>query len=216
MNTLIALLGGTFDPIHIGHLRAALEARAALNADVVRLLPNADPPHRQTPKVSARQRAELCAAAIEGLPGLELDLRELARQGPSYTVETLRELRAELGGEVSLALLMGADAFVGLPTWHQWARIPDLAHLVVLNRPDSPTHLPPVLETELARRGTAEASDLRRTPAGRILRLEIPPLQISATELRAKLAAGSEVRFLVPDAVRDRILSEGWYRARGA
>jgi len=119
----LALLGGTFDPVHVGHLRAAIEAREALRADEIRLLPCAVPPHREQPAVGPEQRLQMLQAAIAGIPGLRADARELQRSGPSYTYDTLISLRAEIGEQRPLVLVLGADAFAGLPTWHRWREI---------------------------------------------------------------------------------------------
>lgn len=213
MTRPIAILGGTFDPIHVGHLRAAIEARELLGAEELRLLPCALPPHRQTPQVDAQSRLRLVQAAIAKQPGLVVDPRELNRQGPSYTFDTLLELRAELGASRPLVCVLGIDAFLGLPSWHRWNELCDLAHLAVLSRPDMHTLIDPRLEQMLAERSVASSADLAALPAGRILRLEIPALPISSTLLRHRLAEGRNVSFLVPEAVADMIASQGWYGA---
>jgi len=131
----IGIFGGTFDPIHIGHLRMALELKEQLGLDEMRLLPCHQPPHRDAPQVSSVQRVEMLRIALQDCPELQLDERELLRDKPSYTYDTLMELRAELGSEVSLVLCMGEDAFAGLPTWYRWQELIRLAHLVVIARP---------------------------------------------------------------------------------
>ena len=130
----IAILGGTFDPVHLGHLRVAWEAAEALDAQV-RLMPAHLPPHRPAPVANAQQRVRMLQAALAGQDRLVLDTRELQREGPSYTVDTLRELRAESAASQPLILLLGSDAFAGLPTWHEWRVLFDLAHIGVLSRP---------------------------------------------------------------------------------
>lgn len=212
----IALLGGTFDPIHVGHLRAAIEAREALDADEIRLLPCALPPHRATPAVNAAQRLEMLRLAIVGLDQVSCDPRELSRRGPSYTFDTLLSIRAEVGPEQPLVLVLGADAFAGLPSWHRWREIISMAHIAVLSRPDAHGLIDPRLEELLASAGTADQGCLSRMPSGRLLRLEIPPLPVSSTLIRARLREGRSVRYLVPDAVIDLILARGWYDAGGA
>ncbi len=199
MSRPLGVFGGTFDPVHLGHLRAAWEAAEALDAEV-HLMPAHVPPHRPQPVASPAARLALLRAALRGQTRLLLDERELRRQGPSYTVDTLRELRAEIGAQRPLLLLLGADAFAGLPTWHEWRALFALAHLVVMTRPGHAAALPAALETEWQRRGSDDALDLRTAPAGRVLRLGITALDISATAVRAQLAAGREPRYLLSDA----------------
>ncbi len=212
----LALLGGTFDPVHVGHLRAAIEAREALSAEEVRLLPCAVPPHREQPVAAPAQRLQMIEAAIAGLPGLRADARELQRSGPSYTYDTLVSVRAEIGDARPLVLIVGADAFAGLPTWHRWRELVDLAHVAVLARPDAHGLIDPRLEELLASSGTADPGQLARRPAGRVLRLQIPPLPVSSTLIRTRLQEGRSVRFLVPDPVLQMIAAEGWYAGRAA
>jgi nicotinate-nucleotide adenylyltransferase len=199
MSRPIALLGGTFDPVHLGHLRAAWEAAEALDAEVF-LMPANVPPHRAQPVASAAQRVALLRAALAGQQRLLLDERELRRSGPSYTVDTLRELRNEVGAHRPLVLLLGADAFAGLPTWHAWRELFQQAHIVVMTRPGHPCEWVAELEVEWQARRSDDALDLRTRAAGRIHALAITPLEISATAVRAQLAAGREPRWLLPDA----------------
>lgn len=196
----IAILGGTFDPVHIGHLRVAMEASEALDAPV-RLMPAHVPPHRLAPVASAVQRVAMLRVALAGQDHLQLDTRELDRSEPSYTVDTLRQMRKEFGVEQSLILLLGADAFAGLPTWHEWRALFDLAHIAVMTRPGHDARLPVELATEIAPRRARAASDLRTTPCGKVLDLPVTPLEISASAVRALLAAGRDPRWLVPDAL---------------
>jgi nicotinate-nucleotide adenylyltransferase len=207
----IALFGGTFDPVHVGHMRAAIEAREALGADQLRLLPCALPPHREQPSVGPAERLELLRLAVDGIPGLSCDDRELQRRGPSYTVDTLISVRAELGSDRPLVLVLGADAFAGLPTWHRWREIVGFAHIAVLTRPDAHGLIDPHLEELLASAGTADPRSLAQAPAGLVLRLQIPPMPLSSTLIRARLRQGRSVRFLVPDRTLDLIHTRGWY-----
>lgn len=197
----LAIFGGTFDPIHNAHLRVAWEAAEALDADV-RLLPASVPPHRDQPVGSARQRAALVRAALAGQDRLVLDTRELQRDGPSYTIDTLLELREEIGATRPLVLLIGADAFAGLPSWHRWRELFDHAHIGVLTRPGHDGGaLPNELRTKIASRRCSDARALRESPSGRVLPIAVTPLEISASEVRALLATGREPRWLVPDAL---------------
>ena len=198
--TPIAILGGTFDPVHLGHLRVAWEAAEALGAQV-RLMPANTPPHRPAPVANAQQRVRMLEAALAGQDRLVLDTRELRRDGPSYTVDTLRELRSESSASQSLILLLGADAFAGLPTWHDWRQLFDLAHMVVLTRPGHTLELPAELAVEIAPRQTSDSQQLREMPAGKLLNLPVTPLEISASAVRALLASSREPRWLLPDVL---------------
>jgi nicotinate-nucleotide adenylyltransferase len=199
--TPLALLGGTFDPVHNAHLRVAWEAAEMLGAEV-RLLPASVPPHRDQPRADARQRTALVRASLAGQTRLTLDTRELQREGPSYTIDTLVELRGEIGAERPLVLLVGADAFAGLATWHRWRELFDHAHIGVLTRPGhDAAALPTELRTKIASRRCADAASLCESPCGRVLPIPVTPLDVSASQVRALLAAGREPRWLVPDAL---------------
>jgi nicotinate-nucleotide adenylyltransferase len=198
----LAIFGGTFDPIHIGHLRAAWEASEALGAEV-RIVPAKIPPHRPQPVASAPERAAMLRAALAGQQRLELDLRELEREGPSYTFDTLASLRAEFGNERPLVLLIGADAFAGLSEWHRWRELFGLAHICVLTRPAQIPAMSEMLAAEVAARKTESLATLRGTPAGKVLDMVVSALGISATRIRGLLAEGREPRWLVPQALID-------------
>ena len=208
--TPLGIFGGTFDPIHYGHLRTAFELLQVLRLAEVRFLPAGQPPHRDTPRCDARRRLEMVQAAVADQPGFAVDDRELRRDGPSYTVTTLRELRAEMPGR-SLCLIIGMDAFLGLPEWHEWRAILDLAHLVVAHRPGWSLPQEGLMADLLAERGTASAEDLCSSPAGLIHVHGVTPLEISSTDLRELIVAGRDPRYLVPDAVRALILESGCY-----
>ena len=197
----LAILGGTFDPVHNAHLRVAWEAAERLDAEV-RLIPANVPPHRDQPVASARERAAILRAALAGQDRLVLDERELGREGPSWTIDTLIELRDEIGEERPLVLLVGADAFLGLPSWHRWGEMFDYAHIGVLTRPGHEiATLPTELRIKVASRRTNDPAALRETPSGRVLPMPVTPLEISATWIRDVLAAGGEPRYLMPDSV---------------
>ncbi len=208
----IGLLGGTFDPIHIGHLRGAVEVAEQFALDELRLIPSARPPHRSTPQVSAQQRLDMVRLAVQGVPPLCVDDRELRRDRPSWTIDTLESLRTELGDGVQLLLLLGWDAFCGLPTWHRWQELLDHCHILVLQRPDADSDAPEALRDLLAARSVTDPQALRG-PAGQIAFVWQMPLAVSATQLRERLAAGRSIRFLVPDAVLTYIHAHGLYRA---
>jgi len=207
----LALFGGTFDPVHLGHLSVAWEAAELLDAEV-RLLPVNVPPHRPPPIASAAQRVAMLRAALQGQSRLALDTRELDRDGPSYTIDTLRGLRAEQGHR-PLVLLLGADAFAGLCGWHRWRELFEVAHIGVLSRPGIAATLPPVLADEIAGRRVADAAALHAAPAGAVLELAVTPLEISATRIRELLAAGRDPRYLVPSGLFDTPALLAPYRA---
>lgn len=211
----IGLLGGTFNPVHIGHLRAALEVVEFLRLDELRLVPSARPPHRETPQVSAEQRLAMVALAVADEPALSVDDRELRRDKPSYTVDTLESLRAELAADDQVFLLLGWDAFCGLPSWHRWQELLDHCHLLVLQRPDADSEAPEALRDLLAARSVSDPLVLAG-PGGQISFIWQNPLAISATQIRQLLAVGRSVRFLLPDAVLAYIHAHGLYRAPNA
>lgn len=219
MNAPLGILGGTFDPIHCGHLELAREVRAALHLAAVRLIPAGDPPHRAAPVATAAQRLAMVELAIEGAPDLEADGREVDRPGRSYTVTTLESLRRE-APDRPLALIVGADAFAGFPEWHRWPELFLLAHIVVVMRPGRAVDdaLPPALAAEWARRHTTEQQVLHATACGAILVQAITPHDISASAIRAQLARGSPgvaaVRGLLPPAVLAYIDRNQLYRPR--
>jgi len=192
----LALFGGTFDPVHLGHLSVAWEAAELLDAEV-RLMPANVPPHKAAPLASAEQRVAMLDAALRGQDRLAVDARELRRDGPSYTYDTLCELRAEVGAR-PLVLLLGVDAFAGLPGWHRWRELFDVAHLGVLSRPGVEPELPHALWAEMEGRRTDDVSELHVRPAGRVIELAVTPIEISATRIRELLAAGRDPRYLLP------------------
>ena len=205
------LYGGTFDPVHDGHLAVADAAAALFDTDVA-LLPSADPPHRAPPGASAMQRAAMLDLAIAGHPRLQVDRRELHRAGPSYSVDTVREVRAEIGPAAPLAWLLGADAFRGLATWHRWRELFDLAHLIVAVRPGYALDaLEPALQTEVAPRWTNDLGMLGRAASGLLLRLDLQPRLEAASNLRGRIAAGSPWESELPPAVADYIRVQGLY-----
>jgi nicotinate-nucleotide adenylyltransferase len=207
----LGVLGGTFDPIHVGHLRLALETLEQLSLEQVAFVPCREPPHRAAPSRPVEFRLELVRAAIAAEPRFCVDERELERPGPSYTIDTLVELRGE-EPQRPLCLLLGMDAFLGLPTWHRWTELSDYAHIVVAHRPG---WVPPgdgVLGELLAARRTADVTGLHEQPSGRVVIVPITQLEISATALRRGLADGRDPRYLVPDAIRERLLAADVYR----
>lgn len=212
--------GGTFDPVHAGHLSVAREVRDALQAQVF-FVPAADPPHKDATHADADARARMLDLAIAGEPGLKVDRRELHRAGPSYTVDTLRELRAEAGRDVPLVWMIGGDSLLQLHTWHRWRELFRLAHVLAVARPGS--HLEPVAVAALAPEVEAEIGPRRRAPAdlnsSAAGGLAIFPLQReraeSSTELRRRIAAGESWEDGVAPAVAEYIRRHGLYGVRG-
>lgn len=207
----IGIFGGTFDPIHYGHLRSAFEMLQALDFEEVRFIPCGEPPHRGVTYATAEQRSRLVELAIHGQDGFIADDRELKRGGPSYTVDTLESLRNEFPGR-SLGLIVGMDAFLGLPGWHRWDEILDIAHIVVAHRPGWKAPDIGALGKLISDYGTHRVEDLHTATAGRVHIHAVTQLEISSTEIRDLVAAGRDPRFLMPDAVRDDILDFEIYK----
>ena len=213
---MIGIFGGTFDPVHFGHLRPALELFEILQLDELRLVPAGVPPHRRPPRADSAQRLQMLRKAIAAQPGFIVDEREIERSGPSYMVDTLAELRAELGEQRPLCLLLGMDAFLGLSSWHRWEEIPRLAHLVVSHRPGwLPEHLDdhggPLVELA----DSALVDDprpLTRAPGGHIFMHPVTQLDISSTRIRALIRSGRNPRYLLPDGVWNHIREQGLYQ----
>lgn len=199
----LGVFGGTFDPIHYGHLRLAEDMADALGLERVLFIPAGQPPHRGAPRTEARHRLAMVRRAVAGNPRFVADAREVERDAPSYTVDTLTELRAELGNERPLWLLLGADAFLALPTWHDWRRLFGLANIAVAARPGAllldAASFPTMLGDEVAQRRD------RSGPAGGVRIRQTPPLDISATAIRDTLARGGSARYWLPDSVLDYI-----------
>jgi nicotinate-nucleotide adenylyltransferase len=214
----LAIFGGTFDPIHYGHLRLAADVRSALALSEVRLVPVGIPPHRAPPVASAEDRFAMASLGCAEFDGLAADRVEIDRAGPSYTVDTLGALRAT-HPDLPLALIVGADAFAKLNEWRHWERIFALAHFVVVERPGAPptgADLPEPLRTHWERRLTTDTARLARTLAGSIVRVAVTPQPIAASAIRAELARGragrERVRGLLPAAVLDYIDRNHLYR----
>jgi nicotinate-nucleotide adenylyltransferase len=206
----MGIFGGTFDPIHYGHLRSAFEMQQALDFGEIRFIPCGDPPHRGATFADAALRFRMVDVAISGQDGFVSDDRELRRDGPSYSIDTLIELRTEYPKR-SLGLIVGMDAFLGLPKWHRWDEILDSAHIVVAHRPGwRAPDIGPLGEL-IAERGTHRVEDLHDTTHGRIHIHAVTQLEIASTEIRELVANGRDPRFLMPDAVRDVIEETGVY-----
>ena len=209
---MIGIFGGTFDPIHFGHLRPLWDVKEALSFDELRLVPSYVPPHRDAPGATPEQRLAMLQLAVADVPEFAIDRREIERGGPSYMVDTLQSLRDEVGAAASLSLILGQDAFNGLSGWYQWQRLIELANIVVMHRPGN--CLPKGGEVaELFHSRKVDAPErLQKSPSGRIFVQKVTQLEISATQIRTILAKNGDVRFLLPEPVRQYIAQQRLYR----
>lgn len=207
----IGVFGGTFDPVHYGHVRPVAEVRASLGLDRVLFIPCGEPPHRSPPQASGRHRKRMLELALAQYPGLEVDDRELRQRGLSYTVITLRSLRSEYPKR-SLCMIIGADSFGGLTGWHDWKELFDYTHVVVMRRPGwaMPHPLDPFIRSRL----TDDPAVLREQLHGRVLIVDVSPVNVSATRVRDGLAAGDELTDALPPPVRRYIREHGLYRGK--
>jgi len=210
---MIGILGGTFDPVHYGHLRPAHEVYERLSLDELHLIPAAMPPHRTPPIATPGERLRMVTLGVAEFPGLIADDREIRRGGVSYTVPTLESLRDEIGDE-PLYFIVGSDAFAGLPTWHRWRMLFELAHVIVVRRPNvSARALPEWASSRLA----TDVEATRRRPAGGLVFLDVAPQHVSATELRAAVARGdTPPPNALPAPVWEYIRTQGIYRSRAS
>lgn len=211
----IGILGGTFDPVHYGHLRLAEEGREALRLDSVIWIPAGQPPHRGTPRSTGMHRLAMVRLAIADNGAFSVDESEVEADTPSYTTVTLERLRAQFGAARPLVLLLGVDAFLGLATWHRWRELFSLAHFGIANRPGfrlQQSDLPEPLATELKQRWCESPDALRASAAGRIVPFDMTLLGISATRIRLGLEGGRSCRYLLPDCVREYIEANRLYR----
>ena len=209
LNSPIGFLGGSFDPIHFGHLRLAQEAMDFLGLSQVRFIPAGHPPHRDPPKVTDVHRLAMLDLGLRDNPSFRVDLRELGRTTPTYTITTLESLRADLGQQTPLVLFVGADQFMVLHTWRRWEALTDLAHILVAMRPSTQPFtsddLAPQVSTWFRARWQDDPALIRQQAAGRIFLLGLTPLAISSTAIRATIAAGNSPRYLLPDPVLDYV-----------
>lgn len=209
-STPFVFMGGTFDPIHNGHLRTALEIRQLLGADQLSLIPCHMPVHRDEPGCSAEQRLKMVELAVENEPGLVVDDREILKHEPSYTVATLKSLRKEKGSDTSIILVLGVDSFLTLPQWHQWQALLDYGHLLVVERPGWELTLGPLL-TPWVEQHKARLDQLLETACGLVSFYQLTPLGISATQIRELINTQQSPRYLMPDQVWSYIQSEHLY-----
>jgi len=208
---LVGVFGGTFNPVHYGHLRSALELVERLQLEQLRLMPSASPPHRDAPECSAERRAAMVELAVTGEPRLVCDAREMQRPGKSYTIDSLIELRGELGAQRGLCMVLGCDAVQDIATWHRWQELLDWAHIVIIARPGWQLPRAGELAQWLKVHQLESPELLRQRPCGGIVIEELRPLAISSTEIRDLLASGRSARYLMPQSVLDYIQTHTLY-----
>ena len=212
MRRSVGVYGGTFDPIHLGHISAALDVKQSLQLDEMRMVLSATPPHRHQPELSAINRFSLLQSALEGEPQLIADDSELKRQGPSYMVDTLLALRQQKSHrQISLLLIMGAEAFSSFMSWHRWQEIIKLAHIVVTTRAGFSNQLSDELNEYIAAFITADKSQLKEQTHGKIYQLPVAAINISATEIRRRLKITEPVEELLPINTWELIRKHGFY-----
>jgi len=206
----IGIFGGSFDPIHFGHLRPALEILEALSLDSMQFIPSGKPPHRGAPVATATQRLAMLKAAVADEPRFQVDEREIRRDAPSYTYDTLAELKRERPVD-TLVLVLGLDAFLGLPSWHRWRELLDLAHLAVAHRPGWNLQTGSELAEALRTRQVQSPAELYAVGSGRILLQPVTQLEISSTQVRTAAARSGDLHYLVPEPVRRLIQDSHCY-----
>ncbi len=211
--SMLAIFGGTFDPVHFGHLRAAVEAKEILQLHSLSLLPAGNPPHRSGTFASAADRLAMLQLAVQDYPDLHVDAREVQRAGYSYMVDTLSEFRAEIGPERPLALLLGQDAVNQLDSWMQWRKLFGLAHIIVMRRPDAGHEYSAALLAEIQPRLSTQVQALQQQRSGLVLPVEVTQLAISSTDIRQRLQQRRSCRFLLPEAVNAYIRQNALYGA---
>ena len=215
LSNSIGILGGSFDPIHFGHLRLAQEARDFLNLSEVRFVPAGRPPHRGPAKASDAHRVAMLDFATENNSSFSVDKRELGKTEPTYTIDTLQSLRVEVGNNIPLVLFIGADQFLLMHTWKRWQELTTVAHLLVAMRPNTEPFSPLNLAAEVRQWFQIHQCDdpakATRSPAGHIFLLGLTPLAISSSAIRATIAARGSPRYLLPDPVLDYIRANKLY-----
>ena len=209
----LALLGGTFDPIHYGHLRCADEVREKLGLEILYLLPAGSPPHRASPQVTNQQRVEMLDLALTEFPNLEIDQRELDRDGPSYMADTLQDIRTAHPHRPVL-LVIGQDAANQLQHWHHWKVLFDLAHIIIMTRAGCVADYRPELAAQIEQRTCQDVKTLLGSPAGCVLALQVTPIDICATTIKTMISVGRSPKTMLPSAVLTYIDAGGLYKTR--
>ena len=210
---MIGILGGTFDPVHFGHLRPALDIQQALGLEEVRLVPCNNPPHRPQPVASREHRLAMLKAAVSKHPAFRIDTREYDREGPSYMLDTLQSFREEMG-TAGLCLLLGMDSFISLPAWHRWHELIEYCHIVVMTRPGADLPGQGELADFISQYRVLDVERLETGVSGMLWFHPVTMLDISGTRIRKLLATGKDAGFLVPQGVLDIIAREDLYTNR--
>ncbi|MCG8432423.1 MAG: nicotinate-nucleotide adenylyltransferase [Gammaproteobacteria bacterium] len=208
---LIGVFGGMFDPVHYGHLRSALEVQQHFGLDHVRLVPCAQPPHRDAPAAAAPARFGMVEVAVSDQPGLVADDCEISRGGSSYTVDTISVMQERFAGD-AFCLLLGMDAFLGFCRWHRWREILDKAHIIVMHRPGYHPSPEGELKAVYDARYSADLADMRNNMHGGIYTHAVTQLEISSTQIRDSIKQGKNIRYLMPDTVMHFINEKNYYR----
>jgi nicotinate-nucleotide adenylyltransferase len=211
MTRPIGILGGTFDPVHSGHLRLAIEFYERLDLAEVRLIPLNMPPHRESPRANSEQRLAMLKIAIKNISGLTIDECELHREEVSYTIDTVSAVRKQ-AGDTSICLLMGMDAFNTMPFWHRWEELLDQVHIVIADRPTDDIAKDPNMTVFFNTHSVDDISHLHNTPAGNIYKIDIPVLDISASQIRNIISSGMDASCLLPEKVLDFIKTNNLYQ----
>ena len=208
----VAIMGGTFDPIHNGHLRTAVEVLERYQYASLRIIPCFQPVHKDQPGVTPSQRLDMAQLAITSHPGLSVDAREITRQGPSYTIDTLREIREELGAEEPLIMVLGMDSFLSLPTWSEWKSLLHYAHILVVSRPGWEPDLVSELSAFCEKYRASAPHELQCAPSGRIWLETLTPLGISSSMIRLLASRQESIAYLLPEPVQKYIEKHTLYR----
>ncbi|MDE8602387.1 nicotinate-nucleotide adenylyltransferase [Marinomonas sp. RSW2] len=208
----VAIMGGTFDPIHNGHLRTAVEVLDRYQYSELRLIPCFQPVHKGRPSVSPQQRLEMAKLAISSDSRLRVDSREMDREGPSYSVDTLRDIRSEIGPNKSLIMVLGMDSFLSLPTWQNWQKLIQYSHLLVVSRPGWEPDLISELSAFCENYRAASSHELQCAPSGRVWFETLTPLGISSSMIRALACKNESIAYLLPEPVQKYIEQHQLYR----
>jgi nicotinate-nucleotide adenylyltransferase len=201
----VALFGGTFNPVHFGHLRIATELAELLQVDSIRMMPCAFPPHRGEPEVSGEQRLEMLQLAIGRETTLHTEDIELQRPAPSYSIDTVRLIREQIGGQTPLFLCIGMDALNSLDSWHDWQRISQYCHIIVSSRPSFSIPQTGYLADWITLHRCDDLTTLKQSAQGKIYFCELTMLAISSTSIRNKVSNGENICYLTPESVVDYI-----------